>query len=105
MYKILLKEDLVPSIRLFKVEAPAVARKAQAGQFIILRVDEDGERIPLTIADWDSVEGSVTIVFMEVGTTTRKLAQLKLHPRILSCLLLRFFGHKSAKSFNHLRGN
>jgi len=62
---------------LFKVEAPAVARKGQAGQFVVVRVDEKGERIPLTIADWDREEGSITIVFMEVGVTTRKLAQLK----------------------------
>ena len=77
MYKILLRQDLVPNIHLFRVEAPAVARKAQAGQFVIVRVDEVGERIPVTIADWDNEEGSVTIVFMEVGTTTRKLALLK----------------------------
>jgi len=77
MYQIMLREDLVPSIHLFKVEAPAVARKAQAGQFVVLRIDEKGERIPLTVADWDREEGSITIVFMEVGATTRKLAQLK----------------------------
>ena len=76
MYKILLREDLVRDIHLFKVEAPAVARKAQAGQFVVIMVDEKGERIPLTIADWDAEEGSVTIVFMEVGTTTRKLDML-----------------------------
>ena len=77
MYKIMLREDLVPSIHLFKIEAPAVAQKAQAGQFVVIRVDETGERIPLTIADWDREEGTITIVFMEVGATTRKLAQLK----------------------------
>ena len=77
MYRIMLREDLVPGIHLFKVEAPAVARKAQAGQFVVVRVDEKGERIPLTVADWDREEGSITIVFMEVGATTRKLAQLK----------------------------
>ena len=77
MYRIMLREDLVPGIHLFKVEAPAVARKGQAGQFVVVRVDEKGERIPLTIADWDREEGSITIVFMEVGVTTRKLAQLK----------------------------
>ena len=76
MYKILLREDLVPSIHLFQIEAPAVANKAQAGQFVIVRVDEKGERIPLTIADWDREQGSITIVFMEVGATTRKMAQL-----------------------------
>ena len=77
MYKILLRQDLVPNIHLFKIAAPAVAKKAQAGQFVIIRLDERGERIPLTIADWDEKEGSVTIVFMEVGTTTRRLALLK----------------------------
>lgn len=77
MYKILLKQGLVPNIHLFKVAAPAVARKAQAGQFVVIRIDEKGERVPLTIADWDEKEGSVTIVFMEVGTTTGKLALLK----------------------------
>ena len=77
MYKIIEKEDLVPSIHLFKVAAPAVAKKAQAGQFVVVRIDEKGERIPLTIADWDEKEGSVTIVFMEVGTTTARLALLK----------------------------
>jgi len=77
MYKILLRQDLVPNIHLFKVNAPAVAKKAQAGQFVVVRVDEVGERIPVTIADWDNKEGSVTIVFMEVGTTTHKLALLK----------------------------
>ncbi len=77
MYKILLRQDLVPNIHLFKVAAPAVAKKAQPGQFVVIRIDEKGERIPLTIADWDEEEGSVTIVFMEVGTTTHKLALLE----------------------------
>ena len=77
MYKILLKQDLVPNIHLFKIAAPSVAGKAQPGQFVVIRIDERGERIPLTIADWDEKEGSVTIVFMEVGTTTHRLAQLK----------------------------
>ncbi len=77
MYKILLRQDLVPNIHLFKVWAPAVAKKAQPGQFVVIRIDERGERIPLTIADWDKEEGSVTIVFMEVGTTTHRLALLE----------------------------
>lgn len=77
MYKILLRQDLVPNIHLFKVAAPAVAKKAQTGQFVVVRIDERGERIPLTIADWDRDEGSVTIVFMEVGTTTSRLALLE----------------------------
>ena len=75
MYKVLFRQDLVPNVHLFKIEAPEVARKAQAGQFIIVRTDEKGERIPLTIADWDEEEGSITVVFMEVGATTRDLAR------------------------------
>jgi len=77
MYQILLKEDLVVKVHLFKIAAPNVAGKARAGQFVIIRIDEKGERIPLTIADWDRKEGSVTVVFMEVGTTTHRLAELK----------------------------
>jgi len=76
MYKILLRQDLVPNIHLFKIEAPEVAKKARPGQFIVIRIDEKGERIPLTVADWDEKEGSVTVVCMEVGTTTRRLATL-----------------------------
>ncbi len=76
MYKILLRQDLVPNIYLFKIAAPAVAKKARPGQFVIIRIDEKGERIPLTIAGWDAEEGSVTIIFMEVGATTRRLALL-----------------------------
>jgi len=61
-------------MHLVKFLAPAIAKKAQPGQFIIITVDEKGERIPLTIADWDQTEGSITIVFMEVGTTTQRFA-------------------------------
>ncbi len=77
MYRIARREDLTPEIHLFEIEAPQVARKAQAGQFVVVRVDETGERIPLTVADWDREQGTVTVVFMEVGKTTRKLATLK----------------------------
>ncbi len=77
MYKILLREDLALDIHLFKVAAPDVARKAQPGQFIVIRIDEKGERIPLTVADWDDKEGSVTVIFMELGTTTHRLALLR----------------------------
>jgi len=77
LYKILLTQDLAPNIHLFKVMAPAVAKKAQPGQFVVIRIDERGERIPITIADWDEKEGSVSIVFMEIGTTTRRLTLLK----------------------------
>lgn len=77
MFKILATENLAPKVHLFRVHAPKVAKKAKAGQFIMLRVCENGERIPLTIADWDREEGSITIVYMEVGTTTNRLANLK----------------------------
>jgi ferredoxin--NADP+ reductase len=77
MFRIISRETLAAKIHLFKIEAPAVARKAQPGQFVVVRVDERGERIPLTIADWDKKEGSVSMVFMEVGATTFRLAQLK----------------------------
>jgi len=76
MYQILFKEDLAPKVHLYKISAPSVARKAAAGQFIIIRIDEKGERIPLTIVDWDDKEGSVTVVVMEVGATTSRLAGL-----------------------------
>jgi ferredoxin--NADP+ reductase len=76
LYKILAKKDLVPQIHLFRMAAPAVAKKARAGQFVVVRIDEKGERIPLTIADWDEKAGTVTIVFMEVGATTARLALL-----------------------------
>ncbi|MFC2021178.1 sulfide/dihydroorotate dehydrogenase-like FAD/NAD-binding protein [Chloroflexota bacterium] len=72
-----MKQELVPNIHSFKIDAPNIAKKAQPGQFVIVRVDEPGERIPLTIADWDREEGSITIVFNEVGRTTSKLAALQ----------------------------
>ncbi|MBI5622257.1 MAG: sulfide/dihydroorotate dehydrogenase-like FAD/NAD-binding protein [Elusimicrobia bacterium] len=77
MPKILRRERLVPNIHVLEVEAPEVAAKAQAGQFVMVMPDERGERIPLTIADWDRKAGSVTVVFMMVGTTSHKLAGLK----------------------------
>ena len=73
MYRIVTKRVLNPTVTLMEVEAPAVARKAEPGQFIILRVDADGERIPLTIAAYDREKGTVTIIFQIVGGTTEKL--------------------------------
>lgn len=75
MYKILRKEVLNTSVVLMEVEAPFVARKAQPGQFVILRVDEVGERIPLTISDFDREKGTITIIFRAVGATTLKLSK------------------------------
>ncbi len=77
MFSILRREDLTPTIHLLEVHAPRVARKAQAGQFVILHHGEEGERIPLTIADWDREKGTVTVVFMEVGASTMKFARLQ----------------------------
>lgn len=74
MYRILKKEVLNPSVISMHIEAAPIAAKAQPGQFIILRVDEDGERIPLTIADADPLKGTVRIIFQTVGATTQKLA-------------------------------
>jgi len=73
VYKIMRKENLNPTVTLMEIEAPLVARKAEPGQFIILRVDEEGERIPLTMADCDREKGSVTIIFQIVGATTELL--------------------------------
>ena len=73
LYKIVEKRELNPTVTWMKVEAPAVAKKAQPGQFIILRVDQQGERIPLTVADYDREAGTVTIIFQIVGATTQKL--------------------------------
>jgi ferredoxin--NADP+ reductase len=84
MYKILQREDLTPNIHLLKINAPMISKKASPGQFVVIMIDEKGERIPLTIADWDSKEGSVTIVFMEVGKTTHKLATLGIGDSIAS---------------------
>ena len=73
LYKIVEKRRLNPTVTLMSVEAPLVARKAEPGQFIILRVDDEGERIPLTVADYDRENGTVTIIFQIVGGTTEKL--------------------------------
>ncbi len=73
MYKIVNKKQLNPTVTLMDIEAPFVARKAEAGQFIILRVDEEGERIPLTVAGFDREKGTVRIIFQIVGATTEKL--------------------------------
>ena len=71
MYQILKKKTLNANTKLMMIDAPFVARKAQPGQFIILRVDADGERIPLTIAEYDREQGHVTIIFQEIGATPR----------------------------------
>ena len=76
MYRIVRKKQLNPTVTLMDIEAPLVAKKAEPGQFIILRVDDQGERIPLTIADYQRDAGIVTIIFQIVGGTTEKLNHL-----------------------------
>ena len=73
MYRIVKKEALKPTVTLYEIEAPMVAKKAEPGQFIILRVDENGERIPITIHDFDREKGTVTIIAQTIGATTEKL--------------------------------
>ena len=77
MYKILKKETLSDVIKLMEVQAPHVARKATAGQFIIVRIDEQGERIPLTIADYNREAGTITIIFQELGKSTMQLGRME----------------------------
>ena len=76
MFRIVKKEPLNPTVVLFEIEAPMIAKKAEPGQFIILRVDENGERIPLTIHDYDREKGTVSIIVQIIGATTFKLNQL-----------------------------
>ncbi len=76
MYKIIKKEILNPTVKLMEIEAPLIARKAEPGQFIIFRIHEDGERVPLTIADYHRETGTVTIIFQEVGKTTKLLGNM-----------------------------
>ena len=77
MFKIAERRDLNENVVLMKIEAPLIARKAKAGQFIIFRTDEFGERIPLTVADTDPEKGTVTIIFQKAGEGTRLLATKK----------------------------
>jgi len=82
-FKILEKEELAPGIKRIKLHAPLVAYKARVGQFVILRVDEKGERFPLTLVDWDRDEGWITLIFQEVGVSTRKLGALNVGEKVL----------------------
>lgn len=76
MYKIVKKKSLNPTVTLMEIDAPLIAKKAEPGQFIILRVDENGERIPLTVAGYNREAGTVRIIFQIVGATTEKLNHL-----------------------------
>ena len=77
MYKIIHKQELAPKIKLFEVHAPRVAAKAKPGQFVILRINERGERFPITIANTDTSQGTLRLVFNEVGKSTRQLGTLE----------------------------
>jgi ferredoxin--NADP+ reductase len=76
MYRIVAKKELAQKIKLIEVYAPEIAKKAQAGQFVIVRVDDKGERFPLTLVDWNAVKGTITLIFLEVGVSTEKLGTL-----------------------------
>jgi len=76
MFKIIDKEDLNKDVVRLKVEAPLIAKKAKAGQFVVVIVDEKGERLPLTLADWDKDQGTITLIFQKIGFSTNKLAAL-----------------------------
>ena len=76
MYKIVRKKELNPAVTLMEIEAPFVAKKAKAGQFIIFRIDDKGERVPLTIAGYDREKGTVSIIFQKVGLSTKMLGEM-----------------------------
>jgi len=84
VYQIVAKETLTPVTKLFVISAPEVARKAEAGQFVVLRVHEKGERVPLTIADYDREAGTITIVVQEIGKSTKLLSTLDVGDRLAS---------------------
>jgi ferredoxin--NADP+ reductase len=77
MYRILSKQNLCPGVKQMVVKAPLVAAKAKAGQFVIVRTDETGERIPLTIADFSAADGTITLIFQEVGKSTMQMGVLE----------------------------
>ncbi|WGM88807.1 MAG: sulfide/dihydroorotate dehydrogenase-like FAD/NAD-binding protein [Candidatus Bathyarchaeota archaeon] len=83
MYEIIKKVTLASDIKLLQIRSPLIAQKTKAGQFVIVRVHEKGERIPLTLADWNPTEGTITLVFVEVGLTTTLLGALEVGDKIL----------------------
>lgn len=76
-FRVLAKEELAPQIKKVVISAPLIAKKAQAGQFVILRIDEEGERFPLTLVDWNPEDGTITLIVQEVGVSTIKLGRLQ----------------------------
>jgi len=77
VFPILEKNDLAAKVYRYVIQAPAVVKKARAGQFVILRLYEDGERIPITLADWDTVRGTITLYVQAVGKTTTMMSMMK----------------------------
>lgn len=85
-YKIIAKKELAPKIKLIEIEAPEIALKAQAGQFVVLRLDEIGERFPLTLYDWNAKKGTLSLIFLEVGVSTERLGLLQEGDMIMNVL-------------------
>jgi ferredoxin--NADP+ reductase len=83
MYRIITKKELAPKIKLVEIQATDISDKAQAGQFVILRVDKEGERIPLTLVDWNRQKGTITLIFLEVGLSTEKFGALEVNDMVL----------------------
>ncbi|MDD3846726.1 MAG: sulfide/dihydroorotate dehydrogenase-like FAD/NAD-binding protein [Syntrophorhabdaceae bacterium] len=86
MNKVIERSMIVPNMHLLEIEAPQIASKVKPGQFVIVRGDDEGERIPLSIADYDVEKGSISIVFMEVGASTSALARLKAGDEVATCV-------------------
>jgi len=86
MNKIIERTMIVPNMHLLEVEAPEIASKIRPGQFVIVRANDEGERIPLSVADWDTEKGTITIIFMEVGASTGALARLKAGDSVATCV-------------------
>ena len=80
--KIVQKQQLNPQVKQIKIHAPSIAEKAQAGQFVILKAHTNSERIPLTLASWDKHDGTITLIFQEVGFSTTELGSLEVGDRI-----------------------
>ncbi|MGE5533849.1 MAG: sulfide/dihydroorotate dehydrogenase-like FAD/NAD-binding protein [Bacillota bacterium] len=85
-HRIIDKRELGPQVKLIRIHAPEIAEKAKAGQFVILRTDDEGERIPLTLVSWNKKEGTITLIFQEVGVSTKKLGALQTGERIANLL-------------------
>ena len=101
-YKILSKRELCPNQYEITVDAPYVVRNAKAGQFIIFRAEENGERVPLTIADVDKQTGALTLVFMAVGYSTKQLAELNVGEEMTHVYAIYPLVSESKEAFKHI---